>query len=564
MVSNELVTKLRKRLQFIYKNLYTEKILEELIKIIDGYVSEISPRGEDWSQEDTVLITYGDSLLQKDKVPLQVLSDFLFSKLRESFTHVHILPFFPYSSDDGFSVIDYKKVDPHLGNWENVIQVGKNFCLMVDLVINHISSQSQWFGNFLQGKDPGKDYFIVMDPREDLSAVTRPRNTPLLTPYNTTVGEKYVWTTFSADQVDLNFSNPRVFLEMMDILLFYVSKGARIIRLDAIAFLWKEVGTSCLHLPETHEVVKIMRDILEEVSPSVKILTETNVPNKENLEYFGQQDEAHMVYQFSLPPLLLHSLHTGNALYFNKWAGELPNLPPSNTFFNFTASHDGIGVRPLEGLVPPAEIKELLDNMKKLGGHVSMKANPDGSESPYEINITYFDALQETQQGGDPYQKERFLCSQTIMMAMRGIPAFYIHSLLATRNYHQGVEETGRARTINRRKYTGEELKTLLSPGSIHFDIFRELTGRIQLRKKIPGFHPGNVQEILDAGNECIAIKRSTKTGTDLYCLANITNHPISISLKGLPSILNDLLTGKKFECEKDRLDPYQVVWLAP
>jgi len=120
----------------------------------------------------------------------------------------------------------------------------------------------------------------------------------------------------------------------------------RIARLDAVAFLWKELGTNCLHLPETHELVKLFRDVCEIVAPRAIILTETNVPHAENVSYFGQGDEAHMVYQFSLPPLLLHAFITGNGQYLTHWASGLEPPPAGCTFFNFTASHDGVGVRP--------------------------------------------------------------------------------------------------------------------------------------------------------------------------------------------------------------------------
>jgi len=420
------IKKIEDRLRFIYKEKYNYTILESLLEVISGY-SLILNKGNKWDEKDVVLITYGDSIKNNNERPLQTLKSFLDTRLKDELSVVHILPFFPYSSDDGFSIIDFRQVNPELGDWNDVKDLTLNFNLMADLVINHASSKSEWFQNFVKQDGKGKDYFIVEDPEKDLSQVTRPRSSPLLTPYETADGIKHVWTTFSADQVDLNFSNPDLLVEMMDILLGYISQGARIIRLDAIAFLWKVVGTTCLHLPETHEVVKLMRDVAEFINPGTVILTETNVPNKENLSYFGDNDEAHMVYQFSLPPLLLHALHTGNSYYLTTWAQSLPQLKGDKTFFNFTASHDGIGVRPLEGLLPDDEKIKLVESMKDFGGMVNYKSNPDGSTSPYELNITYFDALKGTAEGEDEFQAERFLASQTIMMSMAGVPAFYIH-----------------------------------------------------------------------------------------------------------------------------------------
>ncbi|MFW5831438.1 MAG: alpha-amylase family glycosyl hydrolase, partial [Prolixibacteraceae bacterium] len=373
--NTDFIKMLEKRLRFIYKENYNESVTGRITNLAEQY-RQNKKISQKWSEKDIVLITYGDSIKKENELPLTTLKRFLDENLREQLSVIHVLPFFPYSSDDGFSVIDFRKVNPELGTWKEIEELTENFDLMVDLVINHASGKSEWFQNFLQQSGKGKDFFITENPDADLSEVIRPRSSPLLTPYKTKNGVKHVWTTFSADQVDLNFANPELLIEMVDILLGYISKGARIIRLDAIAFLWKKTGTSCLHLPETHEVVKLLREIAEFVNPSVVILTETNVPNKENLSYFGNGDEAHMVYQFSLPPLLLHALHTGNSKYLNKWAQTLPEPPNGCTFFNFTASHDGIGLRPLEGLIPEEEKEQLATKMQEFGGMVNYRSKP--------------------------------------------------------------------------------------------------------------------------------------------------------------------------------------------
>ncbi len=554
---SSFIKKIENRLRFIYKETYNESILSDLIRVISSYRIN-SSKGQKWNEKDVVLITYGDSIKTDDEAPLQTLRAFLNEKLNEQLTLVHILPFSPYSSDDGFSVIDFRKVNPELGNWNDIEDLTKDYDLMADLVINHASSKSQWFKNFLKQHGKGKDYFITEDPEKDLSQVTRPRNTPLLTSYETANGTKHVWTTFSADQVDLNFSNPDLLVEMMDILLGYIDKGARIIRLDAIAFLWKEIGTSCLHLPETHEVVKLMRDIAEFINPNTIILTETNVPNKENLSYFGDGDEAHMVYQFSLPPLLLHALHTGNSSYLTTWAKSLPQLDGDKTFFNFTASHDGIGVRPLEGLLPDDEKNTLVENMKGFGGMVNYKSNPDGSQSPYELNITYFEALKGTHKGEDLLQAERFLASQICMMSLAGVPAFYIHSLTATPNYYEGVEKTQHNRTINRRKWQLDELKDLLNSDTPQKKVFESLQQLILLRKKQAAFHPNAGQEILDFGTDLFVLKREAKD-QKILVIINLSNEEKEIDI---PDTLTfDLISDSTISSKK--LSAYQCLWLT-
>ena len=321
--------------------------------------------------------------------------------------------------------------------------------LMFDLVLNHVSRRSQWFQRYLEGSSPYDRYFIEVDPQADVSQVTRPRSLPLLTPVQTARGERHVWTTFSADQMDLNFAEPAVLLEMLDLLLFYAAEGARIIRLDAIAYLWKKIGTSCIHLPQTHEVVKLMRSVLADVAPHVLLLTETNVPHAENIAYFGAGDEAHMVYQFSLPPLLLDALVSEDATSLMRWLAALKPPPSGNTFFNFTASHDGIGVRPLEGLVPEERIAQLSAAVRARQGHVGTRRDAHGNDKPYELNITYLDALRDDAGAFSPAQIQRFLTSQAVMLALQGIPGVYFHSLVGTPNDVAAVPREAASRVVS-------------------------------------------------------------------------------------------------------------------
>lgn len=527
-------------------------------------------KAERWSEEDVILITYANSIQKAEEVPLVTLRRFLVDYVGDAINTVHILPLFPYSSDDGFSVIDYRQVKPDWGNWQDVEAIASRYDLMLDLVINHCSRESLWFSDFVANREPYTDYFIEVDPDTDLSKVTRPRNTPLLTPVHTHRGVRHVWATFSEDQIDLNYSNPAVMMEFIQILLFYVEQGSRFIRLDAIAFLWKQVGTSCIHLPETHEVVKLFRDILEYAAPEVVLITETNVPVAENLSYFGDSDEAHMVYQFGLPPLVLHALNRGRSDYLSEWMDKIPPLQPGSTYLNFTASHDGIGVRPVEGLLPEREVQDLIDCMHRFGGFVSMKANPDGTESPYEINISLFDACMGTRRGVDHLQVQRFLCSQAIMLAVQGIPAAYIHSLTASPNDLAHVEQTGRTRSINRRVWNWNELECLLNnPVTPQAEVYREMTRMIRIRRQQPAFHPESRQDVIPINSDVLVNKRSAESGQVLYAISNVTERLIDMPLATLGFLTSDLVdllaVGDAAEALGDvlSLGPYQTVWLT-
>lgn len=556
---------IKKRLDFIYNKDYSPEILQKIASRIEGAKKNIPVGNEKWSEEDIILITYGDSIIEPIKKPLQVIREFLNKYLSEEITLVHILPFFPYSSDDGFSVIDYKTVNPELGDWSDIEKLSERYRLMFDLIINHVSQHSSWFQNYLADKEPGKSYFIEVDPSENLSKVVRPRSLPLLTRAETAKGTKHVWTTFSADQIDLNFRSPELLAEMVDIFLLYFEKGASMIRLDAIAFLWKEIGTSCLHLPQTHEFVKLLRDITEYLTPSIILLTETNVPNKENLSYYGNNDEAHMVYQFSLPPLLLNTLYSENSKYLTQWAVTIPELPETNTFFNFTASHDGIGVRPLEGLLPDREFSRLINGMENLGAKISTRRNSNGTDSPYEINVSYFDAMKGIHSGTDNFQIERFICSQTIMLAFKGIPAFYIHSLLATPNYYEGVEKTGANRSINRRKWDKNTLYNLLDTETDNQLVIMSLKELIRIRKSCKSFHPQCNQEVPEIDESVFCIKRNNG---ELLCVSNIASEQKYLDLSPVierNQVYIDLISGEDFlEVSANLiLRPYQTVWLV-
>jgi len=380
----------------------------------------------------------------------------------------------------------------------------------------------------------------------------------------TASGEKEVWTTFSADQIDLNFSNPAVLIEIVRVLVYYISKGARFIRLDAIAFLWKQPATQCLHLDETHEIVRLLRDIATHVRPGTVILTETNVPNKENWSYFGTGDEAHMVYQFSLPPLLLYTLFSGNSFYLSQWAEEIPRIADDQTFLNYTASHDGIGVRPLEGLLPETEINALIDGITEAGGMVSMRSNPNGSMSPYELNITWFDAMKLPLNEMSDVHELRYVCSQVIMMAMKGIPAFYIHSLLATPNDNKGVEETGRYRSINRSELRLEELYSSLNTDTARKRIFDSILKLLRVRKSCSAFHPSAEQIMIHKGSGIFSFSRINPSTTEtVHCLSNITSSVLNTEVVlGTGKKGYDLISEEFIVTDQIVLKPYQTMWI--
>lgn len=567
---------MRRRLARVYGIEEADILLDRLYRMVGRYGvgAQPSQNGTNLTARDVVLITYADMVKSgcDKQSALSSLKDFCTARLKGAVSAIHILPFYPWTSDDGFSVVDYREVCADYGTWEDVCKLGEEFELMFDLVLNHCSSKSPWFKEYVSGVEPGLNYVMEGDPETDLSMVVRPRSSPLLTPYQTRKGKRHVWTTFSADQVDLDWTSPDLLFEFLDIILYYVSIGCKILRLDAVAFLWKKIGTNCLHLPETHQIIKLIRNFLEVVAPDVVILTETNVPHKENISYFGKGDEAHAVYQFSLPPLLLHGLLRGSSEYLTKWAANLAPPPKGCHFLNFTASHDGVGVRPLEGILSQNEIVALADEIRKKGGFVSMRRMEDGSESPYELNSTYYSAL------SDPDNEEqgmaRFQCSQAVALAMKGIPAVYFHSLCGTPNDLEGYNKTKRNRTVNRKKWDQDQLNKLLDDQeTLPAQIFSWYSRTLRMRAGCPAFHPEAPQEILDFGSDIFALRRdSIDGGLSVFCLFNFTAKDSKVPEMNLLGThfpqgkARDLISGGEIDwCTKSVLSlrPFQALWLS-
>ncbi|MGV6847857.1 MAG: sugar phosphorylase [Marinibacterium sp.] len=548
-------------------------------QIVDAFWPEDRPhrkRGRKpgntfWSERDSLVITYGNSIVDGSHKPLDLLRDFLDRNLRGVINGVHILPFFPFTSDDGFAVSDYRAVNPTLGDWPDIQRIAEEFNLMSDLVLNHVSSQSAWFHDYLQGHAPYDRFFFEASPDDDLSAVVRPRTSPLLREVETANGTRHVWCTFSHDQVDLDFRNPEVLLEFLRIMRLHIDNGVRIIRLDAVAFVWKEIGTKSIHLPQTHAIVRLMRLLCDFDHDPIILLTETNVPSLENLSYFGNRNEAHVVYNFPLPPLLLHAMLAGSARYLVRWQAGMPPAQLGCAYLNFSASHDGIGMRPAEGILPEDEKTAVIDAVRAFGGEVSMRALGGGRESPYELNITFFDAMTGTLKGPDGWHIERFVASQTIVMALEGIPAFYIHVLLATPNDTEKVAKTGMKRAINRRHWDYPKLRGLLSdPDSNTARVLAALKERIRLRSAQPAFHPNGTQFTLQIDDRIFGVwRQSIDRDQSIFALHNVSDEEVTLE----PGVLNlidgdvwtDLISGERMPTTDFPIEfaPYQCRWIS-
>lgn len=580
---------IRDQLDFLYGP-QSEQVWQEIRGIIDRYLDrndDLPSEKFQLTEKDAILITYGDQFQSPNQSPLKSLAGFLEQNLGDAINRVHLLPFYPYSSDDGFSVIDYRRVDPNIGTWEDIQQLSKSYELMFDAVINHISRESDWFQAYLRGDSRCRHYFIEVGPTTDLSSVFRPRALPLFHIVETNEGRKYVWTTFSEDQIDLNFSNPQILLEIIDLLLFYVENGARLIRLDAVGYIWKIIGTSSLNLPQAHGVVKILRAVFNIAAPNTGIISETNIPHDENIKYFGDPagaddsqaklgsgDEAQMIYQFSLAPLILHTFHTGDVTALENWVRTLSVPYQDSAFFNFIASHDGIGLMPAKGLLSDEQIQALVEKTLLHGGEASYKTNSDGTKSVYELNITLFDALNNPAKANSEHSVSRFIASQAIMLSLAGVPGIYVHSLLGSRNCHACKEETGRARSINREKFDLDQIQLQLDDkDNIHAKILEEYRRLLSIRQEQPAFHPAATQNILENQKHVFTLLRTSLDNQSwVLCLINISSEQqyvvLDLNNLGINRVnkLRDLISGEDIKIDDGRLQvimsAYKIQWL--
>ncbi|EOB2224269.1 sugar phosphorylase [Listeria monocytogenes] len=555
-MQTELVNQIEVKLRKIYQTAYLPAYLKKMLACAENYSNNTRGSIDTISEKNVYLIAYGDSIFEKNKHPLQTLNEFLQEYAQDVITDVHLLPIFPSTSDDGFSVTDYKQIDEQLGDWDDVQKMSENFRVMLDFVANHMSKSSDWFKRFSDNEAPYNQFFIEKDSQFDYKNVTRPRTSPLFHKYE---NGKELWTTFSEDQLDLNVRNIDCLVALTDVLLFYASKQATSIRLDAIGFLWKTSGTTCMHLPETHEIISLWRLLIDELYPNLQIITETNVPHEENISYFGDgENEANMVYQFPLPPLVLHTFTCHDTTKLSKWAKSISQVSDTATYFNFLASHDGIGMRPATGILSDEEINSLVQKAVQNGGQVSYKDNADGTQSVYELNINYGEALQNP--GEDTTEElvtKKIIAAHSILLTLQGVPAIYYHSLLGSKNDLVGYEESGINRRINREKLEKNQLVHELKTDTYRKTIFTSLKKLVQIRRNHTAFSPFATQEILDLGPDVFAIKRESEKEC-IYGIINVTSHNIR---KTLAFSGTNLLTNQPVASELD-LTAYEVVWI--
>lgn len=480
------------------------------------------------------IIAYPDHVTAPGEAPLATLDAFVRRHLEPEVTGAHTLPLHPSSRDGGFSVIDPAIVDPAFGDWSDVERLAAERTWMADFVVNHLSAESPWFQGFLVDDPRYRGFFTRLPEGADTSAVVRPRTTPIAHRYESVDGNRRIWTTFSADQVDLDYRNPAVLLAMVEVLLRYVDHGAGAVRLDAVAFLWKDPATPSIHLPETHALVALFRLALAEVAPDVVIVTETNVPHAENVSYFGspERPEAHAVYQFALPPLVAHAALSGDTTALVAWADALVPAPPGACFLNFLSSHDGIGLRPVEGLLDETQVRVLTDATRAARGVINRRA-AGGSPRPYELAVSWYDLL------GTGVDEDtaiaRHLATHAVALALAGVPLLYLNALFGVGNDTGAFAATRHGRDLNRQRHRAADLDAALAdPTSRAARVWTGLRGLLDARRSDPRFRPDAPQRVLPSPPGTFVVERD---GSAVVAV-NLTDEPVTVDLPGGPAEL--------------------------
>jgi len=563
--------KIRSKLDNIYKISLSKKDIDkfedEIIQIIKNFNKKNPKKKKNISEKTSLIICYGDSIYSNKRSSISLFKIFFQKKLKNYFNTIHFLPFYPSSSDSGFSVKDHYKIENKLGNWSDIKKISKSNDIMADMVINHSSARGLWFRNFLKNKKPGKNYFLTIDSKFDTSKVIRPRDHKLLKKINIFNKKEYLWRTFSADQLDLNFKNPSVLLRFIKIMINLINHGVTVFRLDAIAYLWKESGTKCINLKQTHEIIKLLRTISSYLNVETIIVTETNLPEKENLSYFGKNDEANWVYNFSLPPLLIHAFLFENSSYLNQWSKKLPITKNGNSYLNFISSHDGIGIRPTEGIFNKKVLNNFLKRLRKNGSKFSYRKVKNKSKKVYEANITVFNALKKTDYDSKgKFFLERYVSAHSIMISFEGIPAIYFNSLFGKSNDEAKYIITGNNRDVNRYKWNYKNIsKKLSNKNSKQSIFFQKISNLLSIRRKQKAFHPNASRHNINLGSKIFSFKRiSINKKQTVICITNLSSKIQRANLNKIYHNWTNLI-GSKIEIKNKLLilKPFETIWLS-
>ncbi len=401
-------------------------------------------------KNNIMLITYPDSFGKNLKELYHVIHTYFEKEIGA----IHILPFYPSSGDRGFAPIDYRKVSPEFGTWEDIHALAKDYEIMADFMINHLSKQSEEFRDFVEKHDESqyahlfmrfKDFWENGYPTQeeiDLLNKRKPWAPCVDIDFADGTTEK-IWCTFDEEQMDLDLRSEAAWTFVEKTLREITGHGIPLIRLDALAFATKRPGTTCFFLePDFWQLIDRVRDMLE--GTGVELLPEIH-------DHYTRQlaiaDHDYYVYDFVLPVMVLHTLYTGSSARLRHWLDICPRKQ-----YTTLDTHDGLGTVDVVDLLSPEELQAVIDQTERYGANFKWdhSHNGQGGKVVYQINISYYSAVGENDQA--------YLLSRAIQFFSPGIPQVYYMGLLAGPNDYELMERTQYDRNISRHDYTVEEV----------------------------------------------------------------------------------------------------------
>ncbi len=523
---------------------------------------------------------------------------------------VHIMPILkcpPNDNDGGYAVSDFRAVDSRVGTLEDLDQLVLEFrrrgvLVALDVVLNHTSNEHQWARKARQGEARYQDYYYTFEDRKipDMFEETMPEIFPETSPGNFTWDEemgRWVMTVFNDFQWDLNYSNPAVFTEMLDIILYWANHGADVIRLDAVAFLWKKIGSTCQNEREAHLILQLLKDCCQVTAPGVLFIAEAIVAPVEIIKYFGEDaviaKECEIAYNATFMALMWDSVATKNAKLLKQGLKSLPDKLDRATWLNYIRCHDDIGlgfddqdVR-LVGYDPKAHRQFLIDYYTGVYGDSPAKGLPFGrnnktGDARISGSLASLVGLESAIQAGDPESIEhsvsQILLLHSLILSFGGIPLIYYGDEIGTINDCRFLEDQSKAndtRWAHRPKIDWDRAERRNLPETVEYRIFSSLKKMIAVRKEIPAFADFNNRELLEVSNDHLFVFSRfdyTSTSGSVYVVANFDTSPQYLDLGELGSVggrgrgvLKDLYSGESPALFKNQLviPPLSFYWLT-
>ena len=472
---------------------------------------------------------------------------------------VHVMPILecpPGASDGGYAVSDFRNINARAGSMEDLETLAadlrrRQMLLTLDVVVNHTSDQHEWAQRARQGDAAYQDYYYIFENRDipDLFEETLPEIFPETAPGNFTFDEtmkRWVMTVFNRYQWDLNYGNPAVFIEMLDIILFWANRGADIVRLDAVAFLWKKIGTTSQNEREAHLILQLFKDCCQVTAPGVLFIAEAIVAPVEIIKYFGEDaviaKECEIAYNATFMALLWDALATKNAKLLNQGISSLPDKLDHATWLNYARCHDDIGlgfddadIRAV-GYEPSAHRRFLIDYYTGAYDGSPARGRPFGSNSKtgdprISGALASLAGLETALQQGDDAAVQRsidqILLLHSLIMSFGGIPLIYYGDELGTLNNENFIQDADKAhdsRWLHRPQYDWERAELRHQRGSVEQRIFDGLRQMIAVRKSIGAMADFNNRELIDVGNPHLFVFTRSHPEVEMQSVLVVTN----------------------------------------